>query len=78
MKELKDDSTSRSYDVGFFGRYEFFLYTTSVGVIIAIVSLVGLITGRLEKKIGSVAVSLQPSFVTSKFMNKRASIFLKA
>ena len=63
MKELRDDSNDgRSsdsydpYDLGVYGRYEFFLYTTSVGVIIAIISLVGLFTGLLEKNGGALAV----------------------
>ena len=45
------------YDLGAYGRYEFFLYTTSVGVIIAILSLVASITGLLEKQGGTLAVS---------------------
>ena len=59
LKEWRDDlpSDDRAYELGGFGRYEFFLYTTSVGVIIAILSLVGLITGFVEKKGGSLAVS---------------------
>ena len=50
-KEYNDDVTdqlrdsgskypSDPYDLGSFGRYEFFVYTTSVGVIIAVLSLV--------------------------------------
>jgi hypothetical protein len=63
MKGLHDDSKPKNdneinpYDQGSFGRYEFFLYTTSLGVILAILSLVALITGLLEKKGGTLAVS---------------------
>ena len=63
MKEQYDDSKPENdneinpYDLGKFGRYEFFLYTTSLGVILAILSLVALITGLLEKKGGTLAVS---------------------
>ena len=63
MKEYRDDVNDRlssdsvdPYDLGQYGRYEFFLYTTSVGVIIAIISLVGLFTGLLEKNGGALAV----------------------
>jgi hypothetical protein len=63
MKGLHDDSKPKNdneinpYDQGSFGRYEFFLYTTSLGVILASLSLVALITGLLEKKGGTLAVS---------------------
>ncbi|CAB3997954.1 ---NA--- [Paramuricea clavata] len=62
MKELYDDKKPKNdneinpYDKGTFGRYEFFLYTTSLGVIMAILSLVALITGLLEKKGGTLAM----------------------
>ncbi|CAB4045529.1 Hypothetical predicted protein, partial [Paramuricea clavata] len=62
MKELyddrkpKNDNEINTYDLGAFGRYEFFLYTTSLGVIMAIFSLVALITGLLEKKGGTLAM----------------------
>ncbi|CAB4002143.1 DNA transposase THAP9 [Paramuricea clavata] len=46
------------YDFGAYGRYEFFLYTTSVGVIIAILSLVASITGLLEKQGGTLAMAI--------------------
>ena len=49
LKEYRDDIKDQyerendlrdPYDFGQYGRYEFFLYTTCVGVIIAIMSLV--------------------------------------
>ena len=59
IKEYRDDlpSYNRAYESGGFGRFEFFLYTTSVGVIIAILSIFGLITGFLEKKGALLSVS---------------------
>ena len=39
-REAGSDNPTDSYDLGVFGRYEFFVYTTSVGVIIAVLSLV--------------------------------------
>ena len=54
MKELRDDEGSdNAYDTG---RYEFFLYTTSVGVIIAFLAFVGLFTGLVEKNGATLAV----------------------
>ncbi|CAB4013036.1 ---NA--- [Paramuricea clavata] len=44
------DGALDPYDIGKYGRFEFFLYTTSVGVIIAILSFVASITGLLEKQ----------------------------
>ena len=46
---------NQAYDRGLFGRYEFFVYTTSIGVITAFVSLVGLANGFLEKNGPSVS-----------------------
>ena len=62
MGEIHDDiRTNRCnwdpYDFSSYGRYEFFLYTTSVGVVIAVLALVGSFTGLLEKKSGTLAVS---------------------
>ena len=60
LKEMRDEdniSNPDPYDIGYFGRHEFFLYTTSVGVVIAILSLVGSFIGLLEKKGGTLAVS---------------------
>ena len=60
MKEARDDDNTTNidpYDLGHFGRYEFFLYTTSVGVVMAVLSLVGSFTGLLEKNGGTLAVS---------------------
>ncbi|CAB4001362.1 ---NA--- [Paramuricea clavata] len=49
----KNDDEIDEYDEGHFGRYEFYLYSTSLGVIIAILSLVALIAGQLEQKGGT-------------------------
>ena len=62
-KELHDELTEgdpkiSGYDLGQLGRYEFFLYTTGVGVGIAVLGFVGTITGLLEKKHGALAVSV--------------------
>ena len=46
------------YDTGSFGRYEFFLYTTGVGVGIVVLGFVCAIVGLLEKKHGALAVSI--------------------
>ncbi|CAB4029797.1 ---NA--- [Paramuricea clavata] len=62
MKEFYDgrkpenDDRVNSYDLGHFGRFEFFLYTTCLGVIMVVLSLVALITGLLEKKGGTSAM----------------------
>ena len=59
MKEARDDIDDTlkkdTYDDGTFGRYEFFLYTTCIGVIIASLYLVGVFI-ELEKKGGTLAV----------------------
>jgi hypothetical protein len=47
------------YDVGFLGRQEFFLYTTGVGVVFAVLGLVCVIAGLLQKKHGALAVSIK-------------------
>ena len=39
----------RSYNLGYYGRLEFYLFTTSVGLFIAIVSFTFYIIGMLEK-----------------------------
>ena len=62
-KELRDEATKANlgfdpYDWGRYGRYEFFLYSTSVGVGIAVLGLVCSIMGLLEKKYGAFAVSI--------------------
>ncbi len=46
------------YDTGSLGRYEFFLYTTGVGVGIVVLGFVFAIVGLLEKKHGALAVSI--------------------
>ena len=53
--DIDEDNKADYYDRGLFGRFEFFLYTTSVGVIIAFVSLVGLINEFMEKNGPSVS-----------------------
>ena len=39
-REAGSKYPSDPYDLGYFGRFEFFVYATSVGVIIAVLSLV--------------------------------------
>ena len=46
------------YDIGSYGRYEFFLYTTGVGMGIVLFGFVCAIAGLLEKKYGALAVSI--------------------
>ncbi len=46
------------YDLGVFGREEFFLYTTGVGVGIVVLGFVCALVGLLEKKHGALAVSI--------------------
>ncbi|CAB4002144.1 Hypothetical predicted protein, partial [Paramuricea clavata] len=50
IKEALGDSLLDPFDFGVYERHENFLYTTSVGVIIAILSLVASFTGLLEKQ----------------------------
>ncbi|XP_028392850.1 uncharacterized protein LOC114517354 [Dendronephthya gigantea] len=55
IKEYYDDTKKLKYgydrrDIGGLERYEFYLYTTVIGIIFAIISFVALILGRLEKK----------------------------
>jgi hypothetical protein len=64
-KEYHDEATKNNpsnsidgYDVGQFGRYEFFMYTTGVGVGIAVLGFVCALTGQLEKKHGALAVGI--------------------
>jgi hypothetical protein len=64
-KEYHDELTKISgslsndpYDIGQFGRYEFFMYTTGVGVGIAVLGFVCALTGKLEKKHGVLAVGI--------------------
>lgn len=46
------------YDLGSFGRYEFYLYSASIGIIIAVVGLISAMCGVLEKKHGILGVSI--------------------
>jgi hypothetical protein len=51
--EIKPKSDSKRfdpYDYGSFGRQEFFLYSTGVGVVFAVLRLVCVIMGLLQKK----------------------------
>ena len=62
-KEFHDQITENDpkidpYDVGSLGRYEFFLFTTCVGVGIAVLGIVCAFIGLLEKKYGASAVSI--------------------
>jgi hypothetical protein len=60
--EVKPESDSKRldpYDYGLFGRQEFFLYSTSVGVVFAVLGLVCVIAGLLQKKHGALAVSIK-------------------
>ena len=59
--ELHDSYTADKYDkyvydTGGLGRYEFFLYTTGVGMGIAVLGFVCTITGLLERKHGALAM----------------------
>ena len=56
-KDYGDDDID-PYDLGRLGRYEFYLYTASVGIIIACLGLVCAARGFLEKKYGAMAVSM--------------------
>ena len=58
--ELYRDSKKEPYDprdLGHFGRYEFFVYTTSIGVVIAIIQLVALFKSKHEQADGALSVS---------------------
>ena len=63
-KEFHDERKARYrngdfyYDIGLFGRGEFFLYTTGVGVGIVVFGFVCAFVGLLEKKHGALAVSI--------------------
>ncbi|XP_046843528.1 uncharacterized protein LOC124437604 isoform X2 [Xenia sp. Carnegie-2017] len=52
-----EDSNSEAYKQGVFGREEFFLYTTGVGVIISIVGLVLNFSGLINEKHNAVAMA---------------------
>ena len=52
----KDAPPIDPYDLGNFGRYEFFLYTTCVGMGIAVLGFVFAIAGLLEKRYGAFAM----------------------
>ena len=54
--QLEKDGDTIIYDTGGLGRYEFFLYTTGVGMGIAVLGFLGTITGLLEKKHGALAM----------------------
>jgi hypothetical protein len=62
-KELHDDVTKSDmlvpdpFDAGNYGRQEFYLYSTSVGLVLAVVGLVCVINGVLQTKHGALAVS---------------------
>ena len=54
FREMRDlDKKDEFYDYGGFGRYEFYLFSTCLGVIIAIFSLVGATTGLVQKRGGN-------------------------
>jgi hypothetical protein len=60
MQEFRDESESPSptpYELGYYGRLEFFLCTTSVGMFIDMVVFSLVITGILNKIKGTEAVS---------------------
>ena len=54
----KGNAKQSAYDTGVLGRYEFYLYTASVGMIIASLGIVCAVRGFLEKKYGAMAVSM--------------------
>ena len=53
----KDDPKIDPYDVGALGRYEFYLYSAGVGVVLAVFGLVCVLMGLLEKKHGALPMS---------------------
>ena len=55
--ETRKDPTIDPYDLGEFGRYEFFLYSTGTGVVLAVFGLVCVLMGLMEKKHGALAMS---------------------
>ena len=61
-KEFHDETKPKynidQYDRGVFGREEFFLYTTGVGVGIVVLGFACAFVGLLEKKHGALAVSI--------------------
>ena len=46
---LNNEGATNSYNLGHYGRLEFFIFTTSMGMIIAIVSFLLYITGMLDE-----------------------------
>ncbi|XP_028392855.1 uncharacterized protein LOC114517359 [Dendronephthya gigantea] len=58
LKEFRDLSeTDNAYDRGAFGRFEFYLFSSCLGVIISILSLVGAATGIVGNKGGALAMA---------------------
>ena len=58
VKPEKDSRSRDPYDVGSFGRYEFFLYATGVGLVFAVAGFVLALMGLLQKKYWAFAVSM--------------------
>ena len=54
----KGNGNQHAYDTGKLGRYEFYLYTASVGIVIASLGIVCAEREFLEKKYGAMAVSI--------------------
>ena len=78
-KELHDEATKDDplidpYDLGTFGRYEFFLYTASVGVGIAVLGLVCALTEIPEKKYGALAMFVVQAIWTMQLLVSTALV----
>ncbi|XP_028392840.1 uncharacterized protein LOC114517345 [Dendronephthya gigantea] len=63
------------YDIGKLGRYEFYLYTASVGIIISGLALVCILRGLLEKKYGATSMAIVQALWASQLMISTALLF---
>ena len=57
-----------AYDAGYFGRNEFFLYSTGIGVVFAAFELVCVLMGQLENKHSALAVSAEQAICTCQLL----------
>ena len=58
MKHISGSYSIDPYDTGGFGRYEFYMFSTGVGIGIAALGLICAFSGLMEKKYGALSVSL--------------------